>query len=79
MPLMGLLSCWFGARGSVWGLLLEVLVLVLFRAEEWEVNELKKEDLRVAVETCLGMLPIYIGFKIINGDIWENDIPRGID
>jgi len=43
MPLMGLLSCWFGARGSVWGLLLEVLVLVLFRAEEWEVNELKKE------------------------------------
>jgi hypothetical protein len=27
------------------------------------VNELKKEDLRVAVETCWGMLPIYIGFK----------------
>jgi len=54
-------------------------VLFCFGAEEWEVNELKKEDLRVAVETCLGMFTDLYRIKIINGDICENDIPRGID
>ena len=57
MPLMGLSlglwGCWSSLRLEEEGVELGSLL----RAE-WEVNEEKKKVLRVAVGTCLGMLPI---------------------
>ena len=58
MPLMGLSlglwGCWSSLRLEE-----EAVELGSLLRAEWEVNEEKKKVLRVAVGTCLGMLPIY--------------------